>query len=331
MDLDLARIYGTPGQKIASAAQEEQLEKQAQAELFAKLAADNGIDLGTLSDDQIGGLWENTFGQKLAEDETPEHEKAESKAEEKDEDKKKKASEELAELQDENQKLAFADQAGRVMAHAMVQELNSINESTSKEAMSKVEIGAKLRRAGVPTTMKNLGTKAKEIGGKLKDIATAKDYRQGRQAVKNINSDIGTAFLHQKAFDEVRKGHPTDVIKGNREFLTGAAEKAKRHGAIQTGALYGGALAAGGTAAAIHHHNKNASAIDQLALDMAVEKVAEAGWDMDEAGDRLAAVVTLGLGESEKIASAPYGDVNTAVEIRSLEFLEAAGYPVEWA
>jgi hypothetical protein len=95
--------------------------------------------------------------------------------------------------------------------------------------------------------------------------------------------------------------------------------------------LYGGALAAGGTAAAIHHHNKNASAIDQLALDMAVEKVAEAGWDMDEAGDRLAAVVTLGLGGSEKIAAAPYGDVNTAVEIRSLEFLEAAGYPVEWA
>jgi len=313
MDLDLARIYGTPGQKIASAAQEEQLEKQAQAELFAKLAADNGIDLGTLSDDQIGGLWENTFGQKLAED------------------KEKKASEELAELQDENQKLAFADQAGRVMAHAMVQELNNINESTVKEAMSKVEIGAKLRRAGVPTNMKNLGSKAKEIGGKLKDIATAKEFRQGRQAVKNINSDIGTAFLHQKAFDEVRKGHPTDVIKGNREFLTGAAEKAKRRGAMQTGALYGGALAAGGTAAAIHHHNKNASAIDQLALDMAVEKVAEAGWDMDEAGDRLAAVVTLGLGESEKIASAPYGDVNTAVEIRSLEFLEAAGYPVEWA
>jgi hypothetical protein len=78
-------------------------------------------------------------------------------------------------------------------------------------------------------------------------------------------------------------------------------------------------------------HKKKASALDELAVTAALEKAAAAGFDMEEATDRIAAVATLGLADSEKVASAPAGDLDAAVDIRSLEYLEAAGYPVEWA
>jgi len=290
MDLDLARIYGTPGQKTASAAQEEQLEKQAAAELFSKLAADNGIDLSQLSDEQIGGLWAETFGEKLAaDDEGPAHEKSESKDEEEDEDKKKKASAELSSLQDEQQKLAFADQAGRVMAHAMVNELNSINENIAKEAAMPEGLRKGLEAAG------------RHVG------------KAGNKAGKHLEG-VGKKIVGV-------------VAKGGEGAMNPTT--AKRIG----GGAYGaGAVAAGGAGAAIHHRSKKeSSALDELALQEAFNKAASAGFDTDEATDRLNAVFTLGLGESEKVASAPAGDLNAAVDIRSLEYLEAAGYPVTWA
>jgi len=290
MDLDLARIYGTPGQKTASAAQEEQFEKQAQAELFAKLAADNGIDLGTLSDDQIGGLWADTFGQKLAEDDK-EHEDKESPDHEKDEkdDKEKKAAYELAELQDEQQKLAFADQAGRVMAHAMVNELNSINENIAKEAAMPEAL-----RKGLDAAGRHAGKAGDRIGKHLEGVG-------------------------KKVVGVVAKGG-----EGAMDPRT-----AKRIGG---GVYAAGAAGAAGGAAAIRSHRskKESSALDDLALQSAFDKAASAGFDTDEAVTRLNAVYALGLGESEKIASAPFGDLNAAVDIRSLEYLEAAGYPVEW-
>jgi len=282
MDLDLARIYGTPGQKTASAAQEEQLEKQAAAELFSKLAADNGIDLSQLSDEQIGGLWAETFGEKLAADD-------EEEDEEEDEDKKKKASAELSSLQDEQQKLAFADQAGRVMAHAMVNELNSINENIAKEAAMPEGLRKGLEAAG------------RHVG------------KAGNKAGKHLEG-VGKKIVGV-------------VAKGGEGAMNPTT--AKRIG----GGAYGvGAAAAGGAGAAIHHRSKKeSSALDELALQEAFNKAASAGFDTDEATDRLNAVFTLGLGESEKVASAPAGDLNAAVDIRSLEYLEAAGYPVTWA
>lgn len=73
---------------------------------------------------------------------------------------------------------------------------------------------------------------------------------------------------------------------------------------------------------------KKASAIDELAVASALKKVAEAGLSVKQAQARLGALMLLGVSDSEKIASA--SDVSAAVEIRSLELLEAAGYPVNW-
>lgn len=97
-----------------------------------------------------------------------------------------------------------------------------------------------------------------------------------------------------------------------------------------------GGAAAGGAAGYAAGKSKKASAIDELAANRALAIVDEFnkqaganGFDLTEASERIAAVVfTLGLADSTKIAAA--ADVNAAIEIRALEALEAAGYPVQW-
>lgn len=75
--------------------------------------------------------------------------------------------------------------------------------------------------------------------------------------------------------------------------------------------------------------DKEASAIDHLAAKRAVELAKEAGLDADTAAKRVDAVLTLGgPAASEKVASA--SNLNETVHIRALEFLETAGYPVNW-
>lgn len=75
----------------------------------------------------------------------------------------------------------------------------------------------------------------------------------------------------------------------------------------------------------------SASAIDELALKAAVKIASEGNFDEAEAEQRVGAVATLGGPSSEggtKVASAT--SVEEAVNIRALEYLEAAGYPVNW-
>lgn len=103
--------------------------------------------------------------------------------------------------------------------------------------------------------------------------------------------------------------------------------------AIGAGAHAAGAAAAAGGAAAAHKALKkegsaSPSAFEITAAELALSKIAAANFDQEQAIARLNAVLTLGLGESEKVASiATYED---ALERRSLEYAEAAGYPVEW-
>ena len=74
---------------------------------------------------------------------------------------------------------------------------------------------------------------------------------------------------------------------------------------------------------------KAATAIDELAANHAVFLAKQAGLDVDTAARRVGAVLTLGgPGDSEKTASAR--SLDEAVHVRALEFLVAAGYPVNW-
>lgn len=121
---------------------------------------------------------------------------------------------------------------------------------------------------------------------------------------------------------------------------TGGAEQAmnpRTAKAIGAGAHAAVGGAAAGLAAGAHKamkgKNKEASAgpsaFEMEAAELALAKVAEANFDQDQAIDRLNAVLTLGLNDSEKVASLDkYED---ALERRALEYAAAAGYPVEWS
>lgn len=289
MNLQLAQLYGTPG------ATQEDVTKTAEAQLFAKLAAENNIDLRALNDGQIQELWGHVFN-KTAEEEEKEKEEKEEKE---DEDKKEAAAREhqqkLASVREEER----AHYLGQVMAHSYVAELGKIAEAQTDGA-AVVETDEIKEAAMPPALAKALGRvrgaassvagKAKEIGGKAKDFGGkggAKAKEHGSHALEHVKSHKGA-------------------------YGAGAA----------------GAGGAGAGFAAGRHSKKEASVIDEMALEHAV-KIAHADgrFDLEEVANRVGAVFTLGLDDSTKVAST----ADQQVEIRALEYLEAAGYPVEWA
>ncbi len=73
---------------------------------------------------------------------------------------------------------------------------------------------------------------------------------------------------------------------------------------------------------------KKASAFDVHAARVAVKLAGEGQFDSDEAADRIGAVLLLGAPESTKVAQVQ--DTDAALNVRALELLELAGYPVTW-
>lgn len=305
----LAQAYGTgqPSQQEA-----EKTAAIAEAQLFCKLAADEGIDLTKLSDEQVQEMW-NTYKTaaeeeaKKEKDKEPPPPKDDKKKEE--EEKKAAAAAEFAKVKEAESKLAEADFIGRVMAHAYVDELKKIAtavapDGTDKEA-SKVTEG--LRHAGEGA--KEMAHRAGELlsGSKAKKL---KEHAE--MAIRGAQRGGGTK--------EKWEGLA-------RRYAPAAKEEAGKVLRARIGAGAAAAGAAGAGAAALHH-KKEASALDDLAAQSAVVKAAGAGFDVDEASERIAAVITLGLGDSDKLASAQ--DLEDATEIRAFEILEAAGYPVTW-
>jgi hypothetical protein len=139
----LAAHYGTNGVKTASAAAAgptaEDLEKDAQMDLFCKMAAANGLDLNTLTDAQVEKLYADTFSTKTAGELPPQfaaHAKGKGEHEEKEEkdEVEEKAKKEHEEKKAMAEKLAEADYVGRAMAHAYVQELGLIASAREKQA-----------------------------------------------------------------------------------------------------------------------------------------------------------------------------------------------------
>lgn len=253
MDHELASMYGTPG----GATQEDQT-KVAEAQLFAKLAAENNIDLRRLNDAQIEQLWNEVFPtqQKVAEEEkcsACKEAMADCKCPPKEAAQDKVAAAAAAEFQrnrEWQEKVAECDKLGRIMAHAYVQELGLIDQAMRKQA----EEGG-----GMPPQFAAAAEAKKEEGG------------------------------GEEKKDEEKK----DEAKSEED-------------------------------------KKEASAIDQLAAKRAVELAKEAGIDVKVAAKRVDAVLTLGgPGQSEKIAAAR--SLEETIHIRALEFLEKAGYQVNWS
>ena len=311
------------------------VEKQAQVELFAKLAADNGIDLEQLSEDQIGYLWNETFKTAAEESKKDEHEEHESASEEHEEEQKKEkaaaAYEEFEEKRAAAAKIAEADFLGRYMAHAMTDEIQKI-----ASAGSHVDSAIKSVREGA----KHVGDWASRAGKRVGDAASGASRRAGELVTGSRERGYRDTMrdAHQSARDYARfgadmAGHSASTKKENLRRTAGDIATARKNMTAEgrkvkatRAALAGTALA--GSALAGHEASKHASAIDELAAEEAVVKAASVGWDLDEAVERVSSVLTLGIGESEKVAFAQ--DLEGAVDVRSLELLEAAGYPVTW-
>jgi hypothetical protein len=307
MDQFLAEYYGTNKTAAASVPSPEEIEKQAQVELFCKLAAEQKIDLRAMPNEQVEQLFSG-FVSKLASE--PDDDERDDKDKKKDEEKKAAAERELAEKRAAAEKLAEADFLGRAMAHAYVDELGKIAAAAEKED-EKPDAGEKkdddAKEAGMPEALR----RGLERAGKhVKGVGEGVAKRVGEH-VENVGKKV------------------TEKATG-----VGAHSMKPSHAkAVGAGAYGAGAAAAGGAAAGAHRaatKEKKSSAIDQLALERAVEKAAAEGFDPHEAARRLDAGLTLDLfSESTKVASVP--NLAAAVDIRALELLEAVGYPVEWA
>jgi len=278
----LAQYFGT-------ASVSDETEKQASAELFIKLASENGIDLKAMSDAEVQELYESTMG-KTAEDD-------------RDDDKKKKVEEAAKEHEEKKEsaaKFAEAELMGQIMAHSFEAERERIKEAAGE--------GAKLRRG-----FEQAKGHVAEFGARV----SGSKVREAKGALSNLKN---------------REHH----IPGGAKLETsmGAHVKKLKSEALRARLKAGGgaaaALAAGeGTRRAVTGSEKKSSALDELAAEYAVTKVASAGWDADEAAQRIVSVLTLGVSdENSKVAFTQ--TLDEAVEVRSLELAEAAGYPVTW-
>jgi hypothetical protein len=148
---DLFAAYATETQDEAA------LEKQAQEELYVKIASEycaaNGVDFDNLSQEQHSMLWDAIFtSEKSAEEEEKKDDdkKEESKSEKKDDE--EKAKEEFAKEKQAADSYAMSEALGRSMARAFDEELQKIASERAQEEAKK-EASARqstLRRVEAP-------------------------------------------------------------------------------------------------------------------------------------------------------------------------------------
>ena len=173
MDKQLAAIYGT-GQEVE---EETDLEKTAAAELLVKLAEEQGVDLDSFSDEEVGEMLGELYEGGV---------------------------EHTAEADEETQeKYAEADYLGRIMAHSMVQELDNIEKEaggkyTKIEQLMNAAKGSKVGKflKGRPAAYREAGSRAKQaITGKDAwgvNVQGARGTR-ARQALKAVAPELGVA------------------------------------------------------------------------------------------------------------------------------------------
>lgn len=236
----------------------------ADAQMFCKVAADQGIDLGALPDEHVQFLWEEFH--KVAEDEKKEDESSEedAKEDEKEEEKKEAAAREHAVKVAQAAEEARADHLGRVMAHSYLDELQKV--AAAREA----EANGETKEAGMPP---QLAAALGKVRGAASSAASKGKEMAGAAAAKG--KELG--------------GKALGAAKSNPGKTLGGAAAA-------------GAAAGFGAGRASKKH-ASVSHTDELAMRHAVKIAAEAGLDPEEVELKVAAVAVLGLGESDKLAS----------------------------
>jgi hypothetical protein len=78
--------------------------------------------------------------------------------------------------------------------------------------------------------------------------------------------------------------------------------------------------------------NQAASALDVQAAKYALKLAQAANMDVNDAANRLNALLTLGVPPMDKTASAATkGNYDHTLNVRALELMESAGYPIDWS
>jgi len=312
----LAQMYNTNGAG-------EELEKQAQTDLFCKLAAENNIDLSQMSEREIGNLYAQVFPKHAEEEgsEEDEEEDEEEKKKKKDEEEKTSAAHYWMQKRASQEKIAEADMMGRVMAHAFTQELELIKEAAGRSGGESYGGGSdwsgRSERKGEKAWKEQVKKVKAETASKGSAARQAKWDARGPAAGSGASGgkSMGAAGAKLERLKNLAKG----TSKGQR---------------IAAG-VGGAALAAGAGYAgykALKGKKKAASAqmeFEDEACLQACKTASAAGYDIDEAMERVDSIQNLGLEETEKVAMVQ--EFEDAVHVRGLEYLEAAGYPVDWS
>lgn len=293
MDQMLASFFNTGGAESQPSA--EDAEKVAQAEFFAKTAAAQGINLEEYSPAQIDWLWQRTFGTtKEAEFPPAKEDKGEEKGDDEKKEREDKARKEHEEKKAAQERFDQATYFGKTAAHSYVAEMRNILEAGGLDFM---------KEAG-------LADKAKGVGKQFVKGLKGEGIKDSYKAMKR---DAGASV------------HGELAARGDLKKAVG-----------RSAAAYGAAGAAAGAAGAGARHamkskegSAGPSAFEMEAAELALAKVAEADFDPEQAVTLLNAVLTLGLRDSEKVAS--FDKYEDALERRALEYAEAAGYPVLWS
>jgi len=327
----LSEMYGTNG------AEAEAQTKTAQLEQFAKLAADNNIDLSTLSPEQRTDLYNHTF-KVASEDGDEDDEGGDSDPEEKDTEEEAKAEHE--DKKEAQAKFAEADMMGRIMAHALHNELSAIEKDAGVKdlygaARKAVEGAAGAVKGKGQAAGSAIADKARAAGSAIADKARATGgaVSGAGRAAGDAVSGAGARVKEVATGSKLRslEGAVKSVkSRGRKEVLQGAlnAERRKVVGLRAAGgaAALGGAAGVGAVAG-----RKTASALDMLGVEAAVKIAAAAGYDVDECVALLtqADEADAFAGGGEKVAFVE--DFNDALHVRGLEMLETVGYPVDWS
>lgn len=252
MDDFLNELYGT-SEVIAG----EDLEKQAAAEFLVKMAADEGVDLDTLSDEDVSGLLAEIEG-----------------------DMDKQAAEGDPEINPEEEaqeKLAEADFLGRAMAHAYVSELSEIEKEAGKvgDAVGKGVgyIGKKLEQLGGAAAKRS-----KTVSGNIGE-AGQKAYKG--QVMKRLRQARGSGMRGRTA-DRMRvAARKEGVFEGTKAMSR--RQKLIGGGIAGTGAAAVGGLGYGASKALGGSEKKSFNEdFESAAQERAYEMLAEAGYDVEK-------------------------------------------------
>jgi hypothetical protein len=310
----LAQMYNTNGAG-------EELEKQAQTDLFCKLAAENNIDLSQMSEREIGNLYAQVFPKHAEEEGSEEEEDEEEKKKKKDEEEKTSAAHYWMQKRASQEKIAEADMMGRVMAHAFTQELELIKEAVGRSGGESYGGGSDWRGKG-----ERAGEKAwKEQVKKVKAETADKASKARAAKWENMPAQAGKGGSGGKSM-----GAAGAKLERLKNFAKGTSKGQRIAAGVGGATLAAGAGYAGYKA--LKGKKKAASAqmeFEDEACLQACKTASAAGYDIDEAMERVDSIQNLGLEETEKVAMVQ--EFDDAVHVRGLEYLEAAGYPVDWS